>query len=351
MRRSKSDRGFTLIELLVVISIIAVLIALLLPAVQAAREAARRAQCVNNLKQIGLAMHNYHSTNDTFPLHSELVVDGTSSYAAWSPGYLVFALPYMEGNPLANAFNYQAPCLTGCSGAASARNSTVYNSSVQSFLCPSDANAGGVFPQASSYSCSVGPQFCLGDAAECGTKVGLFGYSSAFGIRDCLDGSSNTVAVAEARTGNNSGTASKDGSEYFWSQSALGWPVNPPSGKGNDQVMPVGAANLTTYLASCDTQRASATGENHDAHSRWSTARMGTGTSISMILTPNSTHADCTWYPGTMGLYSSRSRHPGGVNTLLADGSVHFIKNSVSQITWWALGTKAGGEVISADSY
>src|SRR6516164_1108147 len=138
---NRRRRGFTLIELLVVIAIIAVLIALLLPAVQAAREAGRRSQCVNNMKQIGLALHNYHTSNNSFPLGgSQNAFSGPGNYhpwCAWSAQGLM--LGYIDQGPLYNAANFSVVPLLGN---LSPLNATVANTIVSTFLCPSDANAG-----------------------------------------------------------------------------------------------------------------------------------------------------------------------------------------------------------------
>src|SRR4051794_6787856 len=205
-RRLRS--GFTLIELLVVIAIIAVLIALLLPAVQAAREAARRAQCTNNLKQIGLALHNYHSANNNFPMGSSLQVSlaygGYSGWSNWSCHALL--LPYLEQNPLYNAANFKIN--EGVEGGASdAINSTVTLSRVAGFLCPSDGPAGSKWTN--SYRGSIGTTVVQGVPSK--QVSGLFSMSSrknnygganpTLGLNDCTDGSSNTIAFGEAMVG------------------------------------------------------------------------------------------------------------------------------------------------------
>src|SRR5208283_682146 len=139
-------RGFTLIELLVVIAIIAVLISLLLPAVQSAREAARRAQCVNNMKQIGLAMHNYHSSTNTFPMEIDVwgPVDGLAAmWGSWSPQS--FLLPYMEQSPIYNSINFLLPNQRDIADGWPA-NTTATNSVISSFLCPSSTTPGASVP-------------------------------------------------------------------------------------------------------------------------------------------------------------------------------------------------------------
>src|SRR5271163_1815230 len=144
---SSRRSGFTLIELLVVIAIIAVLIALLLPAVQAAREAARRAQCTNNLKQLSLALHNYLSATGALPpgIDTTVTYPGSAppyqlaTWTAWSAQALL--LPYVEQGPLYNAANFNWNCCYA-SSQGDATNSTIYNTRIASFLCPSDGVAG-----------------------------------------------------------------------------------------------------------------------------------------------------------------------------------------------------------------
>ena len=360
--RSPRDRGgFTLIELLVVIAIIAVLIALLLPAVQAAREAARRAQCVNNLKQIGLALHNYHSANDVFPTLAFSVNSGipTVYNDQNGPSTLLYALGYLEGQSVYNAFNFSVGDVT------IAINSTVSNTRINAFICPSNPYS-GVYPHSTNYAASYGPQFRW-DASSGGLGTGLFAAQVVRGLNSITDGSSNTIAFAEVRTGD-SVTPSRNHTEIF---RYVSWPSNSPTGNGLEQVAtnPVGYANLQTYIQNCDAYRdsaGSAANELDQASQFWSLAQTHRGAATSLLLTPNSPHEDCmdisqkTQTPGATTNYpaqgpnaaaASRSWHTGGVNVLLADGSVRLIKDSIAQQTWWALGTKSGGEVISADAY
>jgi prepilin-type processing-associated H-X9-DG protein len=125
-------------------------------------------------------------------------------------------------------------------------------------------------------------------------------------------------------------------------------------GIGDEQTVPgaKGVGFLNQYIGQCIALRASSSATINDtAGSFWASGRTLPGPINSMLATPNSKNPDCGAYPGTNSMFAMRSRHPGGVNTLLADGSVRFIKDSVNQLTWWSLGTKAGGEVISADAY
>ena len=219
-----SKRGFTLIELLVVIAIIAVLIALLLPAVQSAREAARRIQCTNNLKQIGLALHNYLSATNSFPM------GGTKQYglppfnigpAEWE-NYSCFAmmLPYLEQNPVFNAMNLMVCPDTGY-GYAQVPAITAYNTKLNAFLCPSDPYSG--IQNLCNYAASFGtttymPYYQVGSSfpgQNQSDTTGLFTIWKAYGIESVTDGTSNTMAFAEALTGQGGhGYTGGNGSQY-----------------------------------------------------------------------------------------------------------------------------------------
>jgi prepilin-type N-terminal cleavage/methylation domain-containing protein/prepilin-type processing-associated H-X9-DG protein len=360
----RARRGFTLIELLVVIAIIAVLIALLLPAVQAAREAARRSQCVNNLKQIGLALHNYHSTTNTFPLgNGGVVANGQNGQATWSPwSCQAMMLPYLELQPLYSQANFNVSTQEGYGYNA---NSSVIDAQLAVFLCPSDTNTGKgqYFPyyKSNSYYASCGTTTWLANnngivgGAYGGIgpipTTGMFGPAQNYGLRDCTDGSSNTIAFSEGLAGD------PIGGSVFKKRN------NGVEGVGYTQDEFLDANQNPTLviagLQACNSAYQQSSNLSLNKGTFWSVGMTGL-TLFNTIVPPNSTlypwsfcrpgcNGGCQ--PDSSSYVNAQSAHSGGVNVLAADGSVKFIKDSVAMNIWWALGTRANNETITSDSY
>jgi prepilin-type N-terminal cleavage/methylation domain-containing protein len=332
MRRN----GFTLIELLVVIAIIAVLIALLLPAVQAAREAGRRVQCTNNLKQIGLALHGYVNVNSALPPTTLTYIYG-SFKSEWSA--IARMSPYLELGPLFSAINYS---LTW----DDPTNTTASSLTIGTLLCPSDPDiAAGLtsknLPEGRmSYGNVEGDWYVWWPSGPINRSAFSPDYSKT--LAQFTDGLSNTLVFSESQI------------THYQLRSC-----------GS-----IGSLTPTTYPATAQSPAliksiaptCSKTGAL--GHATWANGGCF-NSGVTTALTPNT---KVLALPGDMNPYdivttdenqggptyaalTADSYHPGGVHALLGDGSVRFFKDSINGPTWRALGTIAGGEVISADGY
>ncbi|MFO0890005.1 MAG: DUF1559 domain-containing protein [Isosphaeraceae bacterium] len=354
-------RGFTLIELLVVIAIIAVLISLLLPAVQSAREAARRAQCTNNLKQIGLAAHNYIDRNQVFPPGA---TKGPGNNQ-WSDGagfsWRAMVLPDVEQNAAFNNLNFSLNFW----GTSTPVNATIFYTSFTSFLCPSDGqhNNGflpigtddqqnGVYPLDNDWF--TGP-----DGSR---KVAIANYHMSFGDNYAI------LPLAGANPWETDPPTTPDptirrrGFNGFWGTTGLinyGGEVGSMRGFADYRTGNIrrisgvtdGTSN-TILFGECLPQQDS----NNDF---WTASGMSAGTTVPLnwdtsrkVCLTGGYFSTTDW--GCRGSYAARgfkSRHPGGANFCFADGSVRFIKNSIDPYTYNAIGSADGGEVVSSDQY
>ena len=337
----RGRRGFTLIELLVVIAIIAVLIALLLPAVQAAREAARRMQCTNNLKQLGIAMHNYHDTVGRLPFgaivlpaNQPLVVANITRQGHYRYSALAQLTPFLEQSSVHNALNFQV-AIQDAASVLAPQNTSIYTTTVAVFVCPSDAGRERVLPTfaSSSYMACSGTGvasggFGLPDPAF-GAPDGAIYFNSSTTLARLTDGTSNTVLMSETIIGD--GTAS----------SAV---PGPPA-----EVAKLASGGSPVYAPLSQAECDASTSFYRQRNTAWIHGDYQRGL-YTHYMTPNSKVHDCLRQQ-YHGWKAARSRHPGGVNLLLADGSVRFVKDAIDLAAWRGLATIAGGEVVSSDAY
>lgn len=342
-------KGFTLIELLVVIAIIAILVALLLPAVQQAREAARRAECKNKLKQIGLALHNYHELAACMPgspvaCIASATAGGPRSADCWL-GWSGFSqlLPYMDQGPLYkicdfNRYWYRAPNADGATD-----NRIASNTQLGIFWCPSDPasnNQDGSPGGSTSYCLSGGP---MSEWAGRNNSNGMFTLYKARRFRDLTDGVSNTIMASEVKIGNN--TNKKDDTFRVHTAGAL-TSVNT----GNSRRFDNSQANIDRILAyyqACKAQLATVgnNGASDEIGRFWASGRSGWGPWFNTLMTPNKgPHCDADGSITTIDLKTASSYHPGGVHVLMADGTVHFINETIDHALWVGAGSIDGAD-------
>ena len=340
----RNRTAFTLVELLVVIAIIGILIALLLPAVQAAREAARRGECVNKLKQLGIAAQNYHDIHKHLPFGKGASYPGVPVYARWSQHALM--LPMLEQQALYQSLDFRWPPATpGMGGVINfmpafsnpgGQNNIASTQLVPAFLCPSDSKQGpSTWPGQNNYAANQGSWLCDRlDSADPNAIVapnevqsGIFGFLSGLKFASIRDGLSNTAFFSEKIRGSGS-----------------------PDPRSDIFVMPSQTSLLSTWQTCGSINPLTAT----PLTSKWGFSWvMGENccTQYNHVATPNQYSCGGIGFPGTMSnmamQVSPASYHPGGVNLCMGDGSVRFVPDAIDLIVWRALGTRQGNEAMN----
>lgn len=336
-----SRRAFTLVEVLVVIAIIGVLVGLLLPAVQMARESARRVHCTNNIKQLGLAIHQYLDSTGVLP--PSMVLAGAGTTVAWSNGWSIHMriLPAIGQEPSFNALNFSVNYQDHV-------NTTVTSQVISTFLCPTEANQQ---PTSHQTFGNVGVNnygWCMGDWFVWGSFGGLSPNRSAFGpnqsrrLAEFTDGLSLTLLLAEVK-------AYQPYLRDCGGLTQIRDPSNIPSPDADPaQVVPEYSGGSCTLKPDGHAEWVDG-GVHHTGFTTAWPPNKVTGSPLGRDLDING-QREKQGGP-TFAAITARSYHPGGINVLLGDGSVRFVKTSIAGSTWRALGTVAGAEVISADGY
>lgn len=353
-------RGFTLIELLVVIAIIGVLVALLMPAVQAARETARRLQCQNNLKQIGLGMHNYHGSQGCFPMSTTAAVSYGSECGNGFYSWLTGILPFVEQTTLYNSINFNVAMVDACDQTSSSDyvdltisadhpNAGAAATVVSGFLCPSDSYLlndvlGSSQPAPGSYAGNFGwPMAVTGFDGE---NPPLNRHNGFFGVinpnqpkdwqvarvreADFADGLSNTAAVAERLI-----TGVQDYDDLF------GAPISLKSFCGGGGAR----RSLKRWLTYCGGVSAADPLYSKPHGRAWISGWTLAANSYMHVMPIND--RNCHIYGGEedgVNIVTPSSQHPGGVNVLMGDGRVVFVNEAINMQVWWSIGSRDGGE-------
>jgi prepilin-type N-terminal cleavage/methylation domain-containing protein/prepilin-type processing-associated H-X9-DG protein len=339
-------RGFTLIELMVVVAIIGVLLALLLPAVQAVREAARRASCNNNLVQIGIALHSYHTAHESFPMGRE-----RSGWDGHGRCYSAFAmlLPYLDASNRYQAINFTLNPETRPGGGPQPENTTAVNAALRSLICPSDfANRAFALGSPVNYVFNTGTTHAVSPWNPSGVPVtGPFFENSATRLADIGDGTATTAAISETTCSDPTDPPTWDG-RSFTDGILL-------AGGGNDGTI---APELTSPATQCTTAGLRIA---HVRGSRWAFGAPG-HTLYNHLRPPNNSAHDCRgglpyshatnadWNALSHDV-AARSRHPGLVVVLWCDGSVRMMRSSVQPKVWMSLGSRDGHETIEDSAW
>ncbi len=335
-RRTANGFGFTLIETLVVVSIIGLLIALVLPAVQSAREASRRARCENNLRQIGLALHNYEASNRSFPLNwRNPRVDPSRGHPWYINGRpysaLTRLLPYLEQRPLFAAINFAVETFPSDdrSDFPFPQNQTAFATSLAIYVCPTDAAS-----TPSLYGCNYRGNYGLGPSISTNRATydsgnGFYTFPGVLGPQSFPDGLSHTVAYSERLRGTGAGGG-----------------LVPARDFGNIWVMDGCTDRDADYALQC-CQLAAARGfpAYRGAGFTWFYGDFECA-AYNHAQEPNGRIPDAITSGPWTGIATARSFHPGGVNAAMADGSVRFVGSSIAHKVWRGLGTRNGGEAV-----